>query len=133
MSKQFKASVEATSIHIVKNSIKPVLLVVYSKKPVTSYTGLVQSQIPAWDVKYCVPSPLFQQEYKVDVSSDADNPIVCDMGETYRDLEDIVTDQVYASCNGNDLFFESEYYTNYYNVFRIMRPKTNFKINRPNE
>ena len=125
LSNKYKASIEATCRHMVEKSLKPVLLVVYEKKPVFSLEHMNQS--PLWDVKYDIPSPLFREQYGVSVSRDPGNEIVQEIGETYCDIENTRTDRVIASTNGKNIFFECEYFTNYHNVFRIMRPLSGMK------
>ncbi len=124
LKEQFKTSIEATARHLIEKTQKPALLVVYAKKPTEGELDPAKEAV--WDVKYCIPSKPFKRLYGVEVKSDPANEKVKSLGGTYRDLEKSLTEEnIYDLPDGRKVAFDSEYFTNSYNVFRIMIPKTN--------
>ena len=115
---KFGASFEATARRLAEKNLRQCLLVIYDKKPQSIPSD---NPLPLWDVKYSVPSPSFR--YKM--SDDPMNPIVAKLGSAqFRDIADSIADE--SECNlpdGRTIRFHDEYFTNSYNVFRIMIPQ----------
>jgi hypothetical protein len=123
LKEQFKTSIIATARHWVEKTFRPALLVIYEKK--TSGETLDPETEAIWDVKYCVYSRSFERLFGVKVSRNPDNEIVKQLGGIYRDLKDSIKEENECELpDGRKVIFNSEYFTNYHNVFRIMIPQT---------
>lgn len=113
---KFGASFESTARRLVEKSLTPCLLVIYEKKPPTA--GLNTETQTLWDVKYSVPSSSFPYRIKDDPA----NPIVQKLGSAQGlDIADSITEESeYTTSGDKNIRFRDEYFTNSYNVFRIM-------------
>lgn len=116
---RFDASFESTARRLIEKNIRPCLLVVYEKKMPARQTE--KDAATSWDVKYHISSSSFPFYLPADPS----NPLVASLAsEQFRDIADSVTgESEYELPNGQQIRFSDEYFTNRYNVFRIMIPQ----------
>jgi len=116
---KFEASFESTARRLIEKNIKPCLLIVYEKKPPVHQAD--KDTAPSWDVKY----PISSTSFPFYLPADPMNPIVVTLGsDQFRDIADSIPgESEYGLPNGQRMRFSDEYFTNHYNVFRIMIPQ----------
>jgi len=116
---KFEASFESTARRLIEKNIRPCLLIVYEKKlPVRQADKDTE---PSWDVKY----PISSTSFPFYLPADPMNHVVVKLGsEQFRDIADsVLGESEYGLPNGKQIRFSDEYFTNHFNVFRIMIPQ----------
>ncbi len=114
---EYKASFEAVARRLVEKSMKKHMLVVYE----SFYNKHQKSS----RVKYCIVSPLFKKHYHAQTIHDDNNKIANNLFEEKgRDISNsIIEETKIITPAEKTLTAKNEYFTNSYNVFRIITVK----------
>lgn len=123
LAEQFGASFEATARRMVERSYKPCMLVCFQN---SAPAGVDNAALPNWQIRYCVPSPAFENRFFEKLRNGIVPTSVWDLiSAPGRNVDESETVNLTIECGRPPAPkpFSSEYFFNRHNVFCFLIPE----------
>ena len=128
LAEQFGASFESTARRMVERSYRACMLVSFQNK---TPLGVDPAAAPNWQIRYCVPSPAFENRYFEKLSQGTvPSEVWALLSPPSRNVDESETVPLTISCGHppTRTSFSAEYFYNRHNVFCFLVPENRVSV-----